>query len=108
MQTHTTENGVSWQDLGDGVRRRVLSYTPALMLVQVAFDAGARGAVHRHPHTQCTYVLSGRFVFTVDGKETEVCAGDTLAFLPNQSHGTLCEEAGVLLDIFAPMREDFL
>ena len=43
-----------------------------------------------------------------DGEDVEVTAGDTLAFPANVPHGTLCLEAGNLLDIFTPMREDFV
>ena len=96
------------QDLGGGVSRRVLAYTPQLMTVEVSFEQGSTGAVHTHPHCQNTYILSGRFRFTVDGEDVEVAAGDTLAFPANVPHGTLCLEAGSLLDIFTPMREDFV
>lgn len=95
-------------DLGGGVSRRVLAYTPQLMIVEVNFEKGGEGSVHTHPHSQSTYVLSGRFRFNVDGEAVEVGPGDTLAFPPDIPHGTLCLEAGTLLDIFTPMREDFV
>ena len=95
-------------DLGGGVSRRVLAYTPQLMIVEVNFEKGSEGTVHTHPHCQNTYVRSGRFRFNVDGEAVEVGPGDTLAFPSGIPHGTLCLEAGTLLDIFAPMREDFV
>lgn len=96
------------QDQGGGVSRRVLAYTDQLMIVEVTFEAGGVGAVHTHPHCQNTYVKSGRFRFDIDGEAVEVGPGDTIAFPSNLPHGTLCLEAGVLLDIFTPMREDFV
>jgi quercetin dioxygenase-like cupin family protein len=99
---------VALKDLGGGVSRRVLAYTPQLMIVEVNFKKGGEGSVHTHPHSQSTYVLSGRFRFNVDGEGVEVGPGDTLAFPPDIPHGTLCLEAGTLLDIFTPMREDFI
>lgn len=99
---------VELKELGGGVSRRVLAYTPQLMIVEVSFEKGSEGAVHTHPHCQNTYVRAGRFRFDVDGEAVEVGPGDTLAFPPNIPHGTLCLEAGTLLDIFAPMREDFV
>ena len=96
------------QDLGGGVSRRVLAYTPMLMIVEVSFEKGGTGAVHSHQHCQNTYILSGHFRFTVDGEDIEVAAGDTLAFPANVPHGTLCLEAGTVLDVFTPMREDFV
>ena len=95
-------------DLGGGVSRRELAHTPQMMTVEVCFEAGGVGSLHTHPHCQNTYVLSGRFRFTVDGEAVEVGPGDTLAFPPDVPHGTLCLEAGTLLDTFTPMREDFI
>ena len=99
---------VKWKDVRAASRRRVLAHTDALMIVEVGFEAGSAGAVHTHPHCQNTCVRSGRFRFVIDGEPAGVGPGDTLAFPPNLPHGALCLERGVLLDIFAPMREDFL
>ncbi len=99
---------VAPQELGGGVTRRVLAHLPTEMMVEVRFAPGARGDVHTHPHTQCTYVLEGEFVFTIEGAEHTVRPGDTLAFAPNEAHGCVCLAGGVLIDVFAPMREDFI
>ena len=99
---------VPLKDLGGGVSRRVLAYSDRLMIVEVNFEAGGVGTVHTHPHCQNTYVKSGKFRFTIDGQPVEVGPGDTIAFPSNIPHGTLCLEAGTLIDIFTPMREDFL
>jgi len=111
-----TEKNARWvphgetlpQPAGDGVTRRVLAYTDGLMCVENTFEKGAVGPLHSHPHTQITYVVSGRFAFTIDGETREVTAGDTLLKTDGVPHGCACLEAGVLLDIFTPMREDFL
>ena len=95
-------------DLGGGVQRRVLAYNEQQMIVEVRFEKGGVGSMHTHPHVQSTYVKSGKFRFTIDGEDVEVAAGDTIAFPPDIPHGTLCLEAGVLLDIFTPMRKDFI
>ncbi len=96
------------EDLGNGVRRRILAHGGALMQVEVHFDAGAVGPLHSHPHEQLTHVLSGAFEFTI-GEDTRVVrAGDTLYKRPGVVHGCRCLEAGVLLDTFTPQRQDFL
>lgn len=96
------------QDLGGGVTRRILSYTDKLMVVEVSFEKGSTGTLHSHPHSQISYILSGKFRFNVNGHDIEVTSGDSLAFEPDVTHGTLCLEAGSLLDIFTPLREDFI
>lgn len=96
------------KDTGGGVSRRVLAYTKDLMIVEVIFETGGVGTMHTHPHCQNSYVKSGRFRFTIDGENVEVGPGDSLALPSNVPHGTLCLEAGTLLDVFTPMREDFV
>ena len=96
------------QPAGEGVTRRVLAYSGQLMCVENQFRKGAVGALHSHPHTQITYVVSGRFSFTIGGETREVGPGDTLLKTDGVVHGCTCLEAGVLLDIFHPMRADFL
>ena len=99
---------VPLQALGGGVSRRILAYNEQLMMVEVVFEQGGVGSVHTHPHVQSTYVQSGRFRFTIDGEDVEVGKGDTIVFPSDIPHGTLCLEAGVLVDIFTPLRKDFL
>lgn len=111
-----TEKGQRWvfhsgaeaQSGGEGVVRRVLAYSDSVMCVENTFEKGAVGPLHSHPHTQITYVAEGAFAFTIDGETKTVRKGDTLLKENGVVHGCTCLEAGVLVDIFAPMREDFV
>lgn len=78
------------------------------MMVEVYFEQGGVGAMHTHPHAQTCYILDGKFEFDIDGVKHIVNKGDSLYFPSNIKHGTICLEKGVLLDVFAPYREDFL
>ena len=99
---------ISPEPCGPGVQRRVLAYSKDAMCVENTFEKGAVGALHSHPHTQITYVVSGRFRFTIGGEVREVTAGDTMLKTDGIIHGCEALEPGVLLDIFTPMREDFV
>ena len=96
------------EDFGSGKTRRILSYNEEMMLVEVTFDQGGIGAAHSHPHRQISYVQSGMFVFTCEGKEHEVGPGDSLLFQADVVHAVKCLEEGVVLDFFTPCRQDFL
>lgn len=96
------------EDLGNGVVRSVLAYGPELMCVENRFQKGAVGSLHSHPHTQITYVVSGKFEFTIGDEKKTVEPGDTMLKQDGVEHGCVCLEEGVLLDIFTPMREDFV
>lgn len=86
----------------------MLSYNEKVMTVEVSFETGAEGVVHTHPHTQCTYVLSGSFNYIVEDETIVLGPGDSAVVPSDLPHGTICLETGVLLDIFSPMRSDFL
>ncbi|WP_045424123.1 MULTISPECIES: cupin domain-containing protein [Vibrio] len=99
---------IALEDLGDGIKRKVLAYSDNMMSVEVYFAKGAVGALHSHPHEQITYVLSGEFEFTIGDETKVVKAGDALYKQPNIIHGCTCLSEGVLLDNFTPMRKDFV
>jgi quercetin dioxygenase-like cupin family protein len=94
--------------VGDGLTRQLLGYDDAVMVARVTFDAGAVGDVHAHPHSQVSYVESGEFDVYIDGVEQRLGPGDSFHVLPNLNHGAVCRKAGVLLDVFSPLRKDFL
>jgi len=95
-------------DAGGGLSRKVGAYNDNLMCVEVTFETGTVAAMHSHPHEQITYVVSGRFEFTVGDRTYTVGPGDSLYKEPNIVHGATCLEAGTLIDMFTPHREDFL
>ena len=97
-----------WEELGGGLKRKVMAYDDNLMMVKVAFEKGGVGALHHHLHTQMSYVESGEFEITIGGREQVLRQGDVYYVPPHVVHGALCLAAGTLVDIFTPMREDFV
>lgn len=102
------EKETPWEPAGEGVVRQIMGYDGQIMMVKVKFEKGAVGALHSHYHSQATYVQSGKFEFTVNGVTKIVEAGDALYKEPDVVHGCVCLEAGILIDCFTPMREEFL
>lgn len=95
-------------DLGGGTERRILAYDSPLMAVEVAFETGSEGVPHAHPHTQLSYVLSGSFRYAVEDESVILNPGDSIVVPSGLTHGTVCLQKGVLLDVFTPQRDDFL
>ncbi len=102
------DSNIEWEDLGAGVSRKLLTYNNAVMMAKIKFKAGAVGEPHRHPHVQCSYVESGEFELTIDGVSRKLTAGDSFLVPTNKLHGAVALTDGVLIDVFTPMREDFL
>jgi quercetin dioxygenase-like cupin family protein len=99
---------MEWEHLGGGVSRKFLGWDNQIMMVKVRFEKGARGQPHQHFHTQVTYCVEGSFEFTIGDRTEVVHAGSAVYFPPNVVHGAICLDAGVLIDVFSPVREDFL
>lgn len=99
---------MEWEELGGGVSRKFLGYDNQIMMVLVKFEKGALGSPHQHFHTQATYCASGKFEFEIDGVKQIVKGGDGVYIEPNLLHSAVCLEAGMLIDTFSPVREDFL
>ena len=99
---------IELEPCGDGVNRKILAYADELMCVENHFEKGAIGALHHHPHTQITYVVSGQFEFNINGEKKIVNPGDALLKRDSIEHGCVCLEEGIFLDIFTPMREEFV
>ena len=99
---------IAWTASAPGVRRKVLCHDDGVMLVRFAFEAGAVGAEHSHPHKQVSVIESGVFDVTIAGKTKRLNAGDSYLVAPNLLHGAVAVEAGVIVDVFSPHREDFL
>ena len=97
-----------WETVAEGVTRQILGYDDALMMVVVKFETGAIGALHHHPHRQVTYVVAGRFDAQIDGVKRTIKTGDSFFVAPDLEHGVVALEPGMLVDVFAPAREDFL
>ena len=106
--TLVSDEQIAWEELGGGIKRKVMSYNDDIMLVKVAFEQGGVGALHSHPHLQISYIASGAFEITI-GDDKKVLKEGDVYFVPSGIlHGAVCLETGVLIDVFSPMREDFL
>jgi quercetin dioxygenase-like cupin family protein len=78
------------------------------MQVEFAFDAGAAGAPHAHPHVQASYVAEGRFEVTIGEATATIGPGGSFIVPPNVVHGVKALTTGRLIDCFTPRRDDFL
>lgn len=105
----TINREVEIENIGKGVTRKVLSYDKNLMAVEVHFKKGAVGEKHKHPHEQIGYVVKGSIEYYEEGEEKRVLVkGDSYYVEPEKIHGVVALDETLLLDIFTPIREEFV
>jgi len=107
-KTLVQDDDLPWDKIDEKISRKIMSYNEDLMLVKVAFKQGGVGTIHQHPHLQISYVASGVFEITI-GEDTKTLKTGDVYFVPSDVlHGAVCIEDGLLIDVFNPMREDFV
>lgn len=81
-----------------------------MMMVFNATLPGHSVPEHSHPHEQIGVVYAGRALLRIGGEEREVKQGDLYCIPGGVPHGNVClgDEPFVMLDIFYPVREEFL
>jgi len=110
MKTFFIDDETVWEELGNGIRRKIITWSDELMMVVVQFDKGAIGVAHQHDiHDQIAYVAAGRFEVEIEGAIKVLKTGDAYRAVKHQMHGVVALEQGsVLIDTFSPKRADFL
>jgi quercetin dioxygenase-like cupin family protein len=90
-----------------GITRYTLITTEKLMICEFNFNAGTEIPSHAHPHEQVGYVVSGKVIMTIDGKDYELTAGDSYAAPSGITHSARIVDDTIIIDTFSPPREDY-
>ncbi|MDP2162185.1 MAG: cupin domain-containing protein [Flavobacterium sp.] len=97
-----------WETIDENIERQIVGHDQSVMMVNVHFKKGGIGAMHRHIHSQVTHIAEGKFEVTINNEMKLLQKGDSFYVAPNLEHGVVCLEDGLLIDVFSPMREDFI
>ena len=92
----------------EGVTLKNLTLGDKTHLTEVKLDKGAIIPEHKHPHEQTGYLISGKLKFFSGDNEAIAYPGDSWTFLGQTPHGAEALEDTVVLECFAPTREDYL
>jgi quercetin dioxygenase-like cupin family protein len=93
-----------------GVFSRLLIDGQNMTVLWTRWEPGASAPEHIHPHEQSGIVLAGQIIFTINGEEHPVYAGELFNIPPSAPHSERNEGAApaVLIDFFAPVRSDLI
>lgn len=105
---HTDWATIPVEQLEEGIQRQMI-VGENLMICRLRFAPNVVTPAHDHTHEQITLVERGRVLFTIGAEQRIANAGDVLHFPSGTWHGaTMLDEEVILVDIFSPIREDFL
>src|ERR1035437_6408529 len=104
---HTPWEAIPLEPMSDIISRKIFTGEKA-MVAQVFFKKDAVVPLHQHESEQITYILEGALKFELQGREVVVHKGEVLHIPSNVPHRAVALEDTVDLDIFSPIREDWL
>jgi quercetin dioxygenase-like cupin family protein len=79
-----------------------------LTIARIGIAKGGAVPTHSHLNEQVLNLISGRLKVVLDGVETVLQGGQTLVIPPNVPHSVEALEDVVAVDIFSPIREDWI
>jgi quercetin dioxygenase-like cupin family protein len=106
MQLFSWEN-VKKEVLNDKLARKVVS-GEKITMAQIFLAKDGMVPLHHHEHEQFSSVLAGALRFELEGNEVVVRPGDVLHIPSNVPHRVLALEDSLALDVFSPVRADWL
>lgn len=105
--THFEWETVPTEILSGTISRKVITGDKA-MVAQVFIAKDGIVPLHQHESEQITYILKGALRFRLEGREVTVHAGEVLHIPSNGPHEAVALEDTLDLDIFSPIRHDWL
>ena len=97
-----------WTKMLEGVERQNLAYGDNTHMLKFRLSRGSNIPMHDHPHEQTGCLLQGKMVMTIGDDEHELEAGDSWSIEGGVSHGVQVQEDCLVIEVFYPVREDYM
>lgn len=106
MFTKHSDNG--YHEVAPGIAIKTIAHGDRTLMAEFRLAGGATLPEHSHPHEQTGYLASGSMVLRVPGVSRELSPGDAWTVPPDAPHGAEIIEDSVAIEVFSPVREDYL
>ncbi len=101
-------DGTGYKAALPGIRMKTLCYGTRTLMTEFVLKQGSILPLHSHPHEQTGYLVQGHIRLRIGTQEHDVTAGDSWCIPGGQEHGAATVEDSIAVEVFAPVREDYL
>jgi quercetin dioxygenase-like cupin family protein len=91
-----------------GILQKTLVYGGKTLMTEFILSKGSALPLHAHPYEQTGYLVKGNIRLNIGGKEFDVHPGDSWSIPVNNEHGAQILEDSVAVEVFSPVRKDYL
>ena len=102
------KNDNNYNQPAEGIKLKTLTYGEKTQLCEFKVQKGSRLPPHEHPHEQTGYLVSGKIVLIIEDQRYEAEPGDAWSIPGRVPHGAEVIEDAVVIEVFSPIREDYL
>ena len=106
MFQQPTDSG--FKDVLDKIRQKTLVYGEKTLLAEFRLEQGAVLPKHSHPHEQTGYLVAGRLDLTIGEATYRVEPGGSWCIPGNVEHSAVARENSVAIEVFSPVREEYI
>lgn len=103
-----SHDSAGFRDVLKGIRLKTLVHGENTLLAEFRLEKGSDLPAHSHPHEQTGYLVSGKIRLTIAEESFDVLPGDAWCIPGNTEHRAIILEDAVAVEVFAPVRQDYL
>ena len=97
-----------YKELLPGIMFKTLVHGEKTLLGEFRLAKGAVIPDLSHPHEQTGYLIKGQVTFTMGQERTVVEPGESWCIPGNAEHSAEALEDSVIVEVFSPVREEYL
>jgi len=101
-------DNAGYKDSLPGIGQKTLAYGDRTLMVEFRLQKGAVLPKHKHPHEQIGYLVPGRLDLTIGKNTRQQEPGDSWCVPGDTEHGATALEDSVAVEVFSPVRADYL
>ena len=106
MRLHSWDK-VEVEELSETATRQVI-HSARMTTARIHLKKGGVVPRHSHENEQISHVLAGSLLFQFDDREVMASAGDLVEIASHEPHRVLAVEDSVAMDVFQPVRQDWI
>lgn len=97
-----------YKDALPGIRQKTLVFGEKTLMAEFQLKGGSVLPDHSHPYEQTGYLVSGHIRLKIGDSINETYPGDSWSIPVNVTHGAATIEDSVAIEVFSPVRQDYL
>jgi len=104
---HHRWNDIAAEQINSTISRQFIT-ADRVTVARFELKRGAVVPQHAHENEQVSYIVSGALKFILEGRDIVVRAGELLQIPPNVPHAAEAVEDTLAIDVFSPVRQDWI